>query len=155
MSSVKADAARPSEFFWLRTGEQAMAEMLAAIQTARHSVRMEMYIFNVSPIAERFREALIGACQRGANVQVLIDAFGSVALPQSFWETFKTSGGKFRWFNPLKLTRLSLRDHRKILVCDDRIGFIGGFNISTEYQGNGVTTGWRDLGLKIHGPMVP
>lgn len=150
-----SDSSAPSEFRWLRTGDQAMAEMLGAIDRATHSVRMEMYIFNASPIAERFREALIHACQRGLKVQVLIDAFGSITLPESFWQTFRESGGKFRWFNPLKLKRLSLRDHRKILVCDDRIGFVGGFNISTEYQGNGVTDGWRDLGLRIRGPLVP
>src|SRR5258706_481173 len=55
----------------------------------------------------------------------------------------------------LPFNRLGLRDHRKILVCDDAIAFIGGFNISTEYQGDGVTSGWRDLGMKICGSFTP
>lgn len=60
-------------------------------------------------------------------------------------------GGNVRWFNPLSLGRYAFRDHRKLLVCDDTVGFVGGFNISDDYAGDGVTQGWRDLGLEIRG----
>ena len=128
--------------------------MLDAIAAAQNSVRLEMYIFHESEIALQFRQELINACQRGLQVQVLIDALGSVTLPESFWDVFKMSGGEFRWFNPLNLHRLGVRDHRKILVCDEKVAFIGGLNISTEYQGDGVASGWRDLGMKICGPLA-
>jgi cardiolipin synthase len=59
-----------------------------------------------------------------------------------------------RWFNPLSLNRLGFRNHRKLLVCDESVAFIGGFNIAPEYEGDGVHSGWRDLGLKIEGPLV-
>ena len=113
-----------SEFRWLTTGEEALAEMLATIAAAEHSVRLEMYIFHPSDIAEAFRSELIAACRRGVRVRVLIDALGSIALPDSFWDEFRSSGGEMRWFNPLKLNRLTIRDHRKILVCDQRVAFI-------------------------------
>jgi cardiolipin synthase len=142
------------QFRWLHTGEQALSEMLQAVESAQHSIRLEMYIFHVSEIAEKFRTALVNASQRGVNVKILIDALGSVTLPDDFWDTLKSSGGDFRLFNPLRLHRFSVRDHRKILVCDDTIGFVGGFNISKEYHGDGVIVGWRDLGIKVCGPLV-
>lgn len=143
-----------SQYRWLRTGEQALSEMLSAIDAATTSIRFEMYIFHESPVASDFREALVDACQRGVKVQVLIDAMGSITLPESFWEPLKVSGGEFRWFNPLAVHRFSVRDHRKILVCDDECAFIGGFNIAPEYEGDGVVSGWRDLGLRVTGPIV-
>jgi cardiolipin synthase len=146
--------AEKSSFRWMCTGDQALAEMLDAILAAKISVRLEMYIVHTSAIAERFRQALINACQRGLHVRVVVDGLGSITLPDSFWEPFKTSGGEFRWFNRVSLLRFGLRDHRKILVCDDAVAFVGGFNIAAEYEGDGVTRGWRDLGLKICGPMA-
>lgn len=139
---------------WLRMGDDALAEMLVAIDLARQSVRLEMYIFHEGPVAEKFREALVAAASRGVAVQVLIDAFGSVTLPESFWDPLKGQGGQFRWFNPLTMKRLGLRDHRKILVCDEEIAFIGGLNIASEYAGDGVKSGWRDLGLRITGTLA-
>ena len=59
-----------------------------------------------------------------------------------------------RQFNPLVLNRFGVRDHRKMLICDERVAFIGGFNIAREYDGDGITTGWRDLGLKIEGSLA-
>jgi cardiolipin synthase len=56
-----------------------------------------------------------------------------------------------RIFNPLSLNRLGIRDHRKMLVCDSRIAYVGGFNIADEYDGDGISSGWRDLGLKLEG----
>ena len=143
-----------SSFRWMRTGNQALMEMLDAIDAAKSSVQLEMYIFHGGPIGQKFRDALVNACQRGVRVQVLVDAGGSVTLPDDFWASLRTSGGEFRWFNPLTLHHFGLRDHRKILVCDESVAFIGGFNIASEYEGDGVTKGWRDLGLKICGPLA-
>ncbi len=143
-----------SSFRWMRTGDQALAEMLDAIGEAKISVRLEMYIFSAHPIGEKFRESLVKACQRGVRVQVLVDAGGSVTLPDDFWTSFRAGGGEFRWFNPLTFHHFGLRDHRKILVCDESVAFVGGFNIAREYEGDGVSKGWRDLGLKICGTLA-
>ncbi len=146
--------AEKSSFRWMCTGNQALAEMLEAISAAKISVRLEMYIFTADPIGLKFREALVDACKRGVRVQVLVDAAGSVTLAEDFWAVFQKSGGKFRWFNRLTLHHFGLRDHRKSLVCDDTTAFVGGFNIAKEYEGDGVSKGWRDLGLKICGPLA-
>ena len=143
-----------SSFQWLPTGEAAFAALLEAIEAARASVRLETYIYADDPVGQEVRTALVEAQARGVRVQVLVDAFGSIYLPESFWEPLTALGGQFRWFNPLSLKRWSYRDHRKLLVCDETVAFIGGFNISQEYQGDGVTRGWRDLGLQIQGPLA-
>jgi cardiolipin synthase len=143
-----------ADFQWLHTGAEALGEMLAAIAAAQRSVRLEMYMFDPSPVADHFREALSDACRRGAKVQVLVDAFGSMSLPEGYWETLRAAGGQVRRFNPNGLKRFGIRDHRKILVCDDEVAIIGGVNIAAEYHGDGVASGWRDLGLKIRGSLA-
>ena len=152
-NSAGAPSASPT-FRLLRTGGEGLRLMLEAIQSARQSLRLETYIYDTSAVGERFREALVQACGRGVRVQVMIDAFGSVNLSTSFWNSLKKAGGLFAWFNPITLRRWSYRDHRKMLICDDHLAFIGGFNIAAEYEGDGVQHGWRDLGLEIGGPLV-
>jgi cardiolipin synthase len=136
-------------FRLLETVDEAFTVMLSTIDRAASSIRMEVYIFRLSPIGEAVRDALIRACQRGVQVQMMVDALGSVSLPEKFWDPLLAAGGQFRWFNPLKLKRLGFRDHRKVLVIDEKVAFIGGFNVAPEYQGDGVNKGWHDLGLQV------
>jgi cardiolipin synthase len=143
-----------TEFRWLQTGEKALGAMLAAIHGAQESIRLETYIYHTGETGEKFRDALTQACQRGVKVQVMVDAFGSANLPSTFWDSFVKAGGQFAWFNPLCLNRWCYRDHRKLLVCDLASAFIGGFNVADEYCGDGVTRGWRDLGLQLIGEPV-
>ena len=128
--------------------------MLEAIDAARESVFLEIYTFTASPLGEQFRDALIRVRRRGAQVRVMVDALGSMGLSRSFWNPLREVGGEFHFFNPYILNRFGVRDHRKLLVCDERVAFVGGFNIAPEYEGDGVTCGWCDIGLKIEGPLV-
>src|SRR5258708_1348918 len=139
---------------WLCNGQEVFPAMLAAIEAARTSVCFEAYIYSPGAIGLRFRDALIRARQRQARVQGLIDALGSFGLPTDFWKALTDAGGEVPWFNPLSMNRLGFRNHRKLLVCDGAVAFVGGFNIAPEYEGDGVTSGWCDLGLQIEGPLV-
>ena len=139
---------------WLRHGRAALEAMLESIRHARHSVRLETFIFHPDATGDSFRAELLAAQQRGVRVRVLCDAFGSYGLPKNYWHELVAAGGEFRWFNPLHINRIIYRDHRKILVVDDQLAFLGGLNIGAEYSGDGVTTGWRDLGLQIEGPLA-
>ncbi|HYT59749.1 MAG TPA: phospholipase D-like domain-containing protein [Haliangiales bacterium] len=141
-------------FRWLRTGDDTFAAMLSAIDSAKISIEFECYIYAVGPLGERFREALMRAARRGARVQVLIDSFGSITLSDSFWQPLRKAGGEMRWFNPLTLRRFNIRNHRKLLICDQTVAFVGGFNVGAQWEGDGVTRGWRDLGLQINGPLA-
>ena len=66
----------------------------------------------------------------------------------------RTEGGQLRWFNPMRLLRLSFRNHRKLLVTDGATAIVGGLNLADEYDGDGVNKGWRDLALEPRGPVV-
>jgi cardiolipin synthase len=146
--------ASSTDCIWLRGGQDVFPAMLAAINEARQSIRLETYTYAPGPLGERFREALVNARQRGVQVRVLFDALGSYTLPSAFWKPLLAAGGEVRQFNPLSLDRLGIRDHRKLLVCDERVAFVGGFNIAPEYEGDGVTHGWYDIGIKLGGRMA-
>jgi cardiolipin synthase len=147
-------AAKERNYNWLCNGLEVFPAMLAAIEGARRSVCLEAYIYSPEKLGQRFRDALVRACQRAVRVQVLVDALGSYNLPNEFWKPLIDVGGEVRWFNPLSLHRLGFRNHRKLLVCDGSVAFVGGFNIAPEYEGDGVAYGWCDLGLKLQGPLV-
>lgn len=135
---------------WLPTGAQAYARMLEVIGRATRSVRLETYIYRADRSGERFRIALTRAAERGVRVHVLVDGFGAATLPYDYWRDLEAAGGTVHVFNPLSLRGFGLRNHRKLLLVDDVLAIVGGFNIGDEYSGDGVETGWRDLGVELH-----
>lgn len=139
---------------WICTGDEIFPAMLAAVDAAQKNISLEVYIYQNSPLGIRIRDALTRAQQRGVRVRVLVDAIGSYQLPNNFWTPLQTAGGEVRVFNPLALKRVTIRNHRKLLICDEEIAFIGGFNIAREYEGDGVACGWCDVGMKISGGIV-
>ena len=149
-----APAVSASRATWLPTTNDGYREMLAAIGSATASIRFEIYIFKSGGPGDRFRDALIAAARRGVEVRVLLDGFGSAELVAGYWDGLVAAGGQAVLFNPGPLLRLPIRDHHKLVVVDQAIAFIGGFNIGPEYEGDGVSAGWRDLGLAIAGPAA-
>lgn len=147
-------AGEPTVVQWLNTGNEAFPAMLDAISAARISVRLESYIYTDGLLGRKFLGVLVAAQRRGVRVQVLVDALGSWLLPDDFFAELTALGGAVQFFNPLQLWRLGVRNHRKLLVCDDRVAFVGGFNISDEYDGDGVERGWRDLGVRVEHPAL-
>ncbi|HEY5297337.1 MAG TPA: phosphatidylserine/phosphatidylglycerophosphate/cardiolipin synthase family protein [Verrucomicrobiae bacterium] len=143
-----------SKLEWLCTGHDIFPAMLEVINKAEKSIRLETYIYSDDKLGRQFFVALLAAARRGVRVSVLLDAMGSWLLPGDFFKPLVQAGGEMRLFNPLRIWRFGVRDHRKILLCDDRVAFIGGFNISDEYDGDGVTCGWCDLGVKIENPAL-
>lgn len=139
---------------WYSAGSALFADMLAAINAARTSLALEMYIYADGHPGEAIRDALVRARERGVRVRVLLDAIGSFELPGDFWSPLTETGGEVRFFNPITLKRFAIRDHRKLLVCDHSEAFIGGFNVAPDYDGDGVSRGWRDFGLRVTGAIV-
>ncbi len=134
---------------WLRGGLEIFPSMLEAIAAARKSIRLETYIYTDGRVGRQFLEALLAAARRGVRVQVLVDAIGSWLLPDDFFNPLIAQGGEVRRFNPIHPWRFGVRDHRKLLLCDGAVIFIGGFNMADEYDGDGVTRGWCDLGMRM------
>lgn len=141
-------------FVWFDTGRSLLDALLAAITAAKSSVRLEMYLVRESPIGNRFREALTLAARRGVAVQMIVDAVGSYGLARDYFADLIAAGGAMRWFNELRLSSFSFRDHRKLLVVDETEAFVTGCNIAPEYYGDGVIAGWRDGGAGVRGPVV-
>lgn len=137
---------------WLPGGEALFPAMLAAIHKAQREIRLETYTFDPGRIGDQFRTALVTAAARGVKVQVLVDAVGSWNLPADYFQALAARGGVVRRFNPLHPARFGVRDHRKLLVCDSHVVFIGGSNIADEYDGDGRTKGWCDMGLRLRDP---
>jgi cardiolipin synthase len=114
-----------------------------------------MYIFREGEIGARVRDALVDAAARGVKVRVLTDAFGCLEMSRDYLKPIDDAGGECRCFNPLELRRFPYRDHRKLVVVDGETAFVGGFNIGPEYNGDGRTEGWHDLGMVLRGALVP
>ena len=134
---------------WLCDGHEIFPSMLEAIAASQKSIRLETYIYTDGKVGRKFLEALTAAASRGVQVQVLVDAIGSWLLPEDFFSPLIAKGAEVRRFNPIHPLRFGVRDHRKLLICDGTVTFIGGFNMADEYDGDGVTSGWCDLGLQI------
>ncbi len=143
-----------TSFRWLSTGRETFAYMAEAIRAAQQSVRLEMYIYRDDVIGQSIREALVETAQRGVKVQVLVDAIGSQGLDDDFWDVLREAKAEVRWFNPFRLDRFAIRNHRKLLLCDDATAMVGGYNIAVEYDGDGINEGWCDLGAIFTGPVV-
>jgi len=161
VNAVIGDEALPEEalelghrFRWLHTGTAAYDAMVAMIDAARRAVEVEFYTVEPGAPTDRLHDALQRALARGVRVRILVDAFGSSALPVAWDEGLRSAGADVRRFNPRRLLRWSFRDHRKLVVCDERVALIGGYNVTSEFEGDGIHDGWRDLGLLIEGPLA-
>jgi cardiolipin synthase len=131
---------------------------LDAIRSARRHVHLEYYIFRPDEIGERFSDAMIEAARRGVDVRFLYDAVGGMTLTSSFFRKLEQEGVAVARHIPMNLfTRrwiFNFRNHRKILVVDGEVAFMGGANIGEEYLGRSSIGKWFDLHLKIEGPAV-
>ncbi|SER03368.1 cardiolipin synthase [Solimonas aquatica] len=144
----------------LYDGEQAYPAMLAAIDGAQRSIWLASYIFDNDAVGRRFADALIAAQHRGVTVCVLIDDVGERYSLRRISGRFKGSGVQLARFNPLRLLppalHLNLRNHRKLLIIDDRIGYTGGMNLSARHL-TGAGSGRhavRDLHFELQGPLL-
>lgn len=144
---TRAPVAPPLFDRWIANGVEFSRKLIDALHAAAASIRLETYIYRDDRLGREVRAALVAAAGRGVAVRVLIDALGSVSLPGDFWTPLRDVGGDVRVFNPLALHRLPIRNHRKLIVVDEAVAGVGGFNVADEYTGDGITQGWADLGL--------
>lgn len=143
----------------LINGYETFREMLKSINEAKHHIHMEYFIIKDSDIGRRFQRALIKKAKEGLEVRIIYDAVGCWRLKENFFGPLKEAGVKLKPFLPVTLpffgNRLNYRNHRKILVVDGKIGFVGGINIGDEYLGKNKKMGfWRDTHLRLKGEAV-
>ncbi len=134
-------------------GVHLYEDMLAAIEGARSQVLFETYIWKGDETGERFKQALTAAADRGVEVYAIYDAFANLVVDPRFKSfsgvlrvlKYPIYNAGWRFFD----IRRYGRDHRKVLVVDDDVAFVGGFNIGASYA-----TEWRDTHCRITGPAV-
>jgi cardiolipin synthase len=139
-------------------GDELYAAMLREIATAHRSVRLESYIFAADEVGSRFIDALIERRKAGVPCILRVDAFGAFGLFDHEQELRLRRAGvrvirsrRWRW---QRFWRLQRRNHRKLLVVDDRVAYLGGFNIHRECSRAAVGDArWRDTQARMEGPV--
>ena len=134
-------------------------ELLHSLSLAQKSINIEFYIFKNDEIGMKILKLLEKKAREGIAVRLLYDSVGSRALNRKVLKEFIDAGGMIGEFFPswLKIINLNMnfRNHRKIVVIDNKIGFVGGFNIGDEYLGKSHKFGyWRDTHIKFKGDAV-
>lgn len=145
----------------LRDGHEAYPAMLRAIEGARSFVLLEMYWFAADRAGGPFVAALEQAARRGAQVLMLYDAVGSFGLSPSQlgalsqWATIVEHNPISPLHKRFRLARVTRRDHRKLLIVDGRVAFVGGINIAEPWlRPESGGEGWRDDAIEVTGPVV-
>lgn len=139
---------------FLPDGPDRLAALLDLIGSARKSLRLLYYIFAPDRSGRLVRKALIDAINRGVDVALLIDGFGSSKAPPDYFRELSEAGARFCRFLPSYGRRYLIRNHQKLALADDDRVLIGGFNVEDDYFKAADEGGWRDTGLLIEGPAA-
>jgi cardiolipin synthase A/B len=154
----------------LQDGPDTYKAMLVAIAAAKDHINMETYILDDDEIGRQFAQALIEKQQSGVQVNLIRDSAGTFSTPEAFFNRLKEAGVRVLEYNPINPLRSrkdwvwNQRDHRKLLIVDGLVVFLGGINISSVYSGGSLGTilkprsdggtVWRDTDLQLDGPVV-
>lgn len=143
-------------------GYQFFPALLQAISKARHHIHIDVFIFDNDPLGRLVADALIAKARQGVEVRVIYDDVACWKVPNSFFERMREESIEVHPFMPVKFpaftSKANYRNHRKVIVIDGRVGFIGGMNIALRYikgfgRGNHHQA-WRDTHMRIEGTAV-
>lgn len=140
-------------------GSASFDAWLEAIDGARRFVYFENYVVRDDRVGRAFREALIAKAHQGVPVCLIHDWLGCWATPNKYWKPLQEAGVQVRAFNRPSLAigdplGVLQRDHRKLVVADGEVAFVGGFCIGEEWTGSRSRPPWRDTGVEIRGPAA-
>lgn len=140
-------------------GDQKFEALMADLEQAESFIHMQYYIIRNDVLFERIVKILERKAAGGVQVRILFDAMGCRSVGRSYWKRLREKGIQTTEFFPAFLKRLQLRinyrNHRKIVIVDNRVAYLGGFNIGREYLGLDDGFGyWRDTHMRIRGSAV-
>lgn len=141
----------------LFNGEQKFPELIKCLKQAKDHIHVEYYIFDEDQIGNEIAEVLAGKAKEGVTVRFIYDDVGTSHIHKSYKKLFDRAGVEYYPFMPVyipKLSRANYRDHRKIVVIDGKVGFVGGMNVADRYINKNGKITWRDTHLKIEGDAV-
>jgi cardiolipin synthase len=139
-------------------GYTMLQSLIRELMKAKKHIHLEYYIFEDDAVGRLVRDVLIDRARAGVNVRVIYDDVGCWKVPRRFFEKMLEAGIEVRSFLrvrfPLFTSRVNYRNHRKIVIIDGRIGFIGGMNLAIRYLRGNRGEGWRDTHLLLEGRAV-
>lgn len=140
------------------TGAEMLQSLLAELEKATHHIHLLFYIFEADEVGRQVSDVLMRKAKEGVQVRVVYDDVGCWKVPNRFFEEMREAGVETRAFLkvrfPMFAGQVNYRNHRKIVVIDGKIGFVGGMNLAERYL-NGCSWGvWRDTHLLIEGKAV-
>lgn len=142
----------------LANGVEILPAMLSAIRSARKTITFENYLYWPGEVAQQFSEALAQQARAGVRVHVLLDYAGSHRMNPAHARLMEDAGVELKKFRPLRwynLDRMNQRSHRRLLVVDGRLGYVGGVGIGDAWQGDAdAPDHWRDSQVEVQGPAV-
>ena len=144
---------------FLPEGEQAFQTIIELIQNAKHSVYIATFILGKDETGTAIVHALAQKASQGLKIYLLLDALGSVRISKKFLLPLLEAGGRVAFFMPMIhwpfRGRANLRNHRKMIICDNLTAIIGGMNLASEYMGShGFIGRWQDLSLLVQGQVT-
>lgn len=140
-------------------GEEKFQDLRREMRKAEKFIHIQYYIIKNDEVFDSFVPILMDKVKEGVEVRILYDGMGGRFMPKRRWDELRQAGIQVGEFFPAFLGRLNLRvnyrNHRKIVVIDNKVGYVGGFNVGKEYIGKDKKFGyWRDTHLKIRGEAV-
>lgn len=143
----------------LLNGEEKFQALFNSLENATHHIHLSYFIFKDDEIGEDVLKILTRKVSEGVEVRVILDGMGSLSVSGKFMKRIRNAGIQAEWFFPIRFpfitSKLNLRYHRKIVVVDGSIGYLGGLNIGDEYLSRDSKLGfWRDTHLKLEGEAV-
>ena len=146
---------RPSYLTRLKNGTEFYAAEMESVRGARSTINLEFYEFNEGSVAKDMLAALAERAKAGVQVRLLVDALGSFTTHDAYFDGLRAAGGTMFWHHPLRWNtwqELNNRSHRKLLIVDGEVGYIGGAGIADhwlrEVDGQPV---WRDTVFRVQG----
>ena len=142
----------------LKNGEEKFPSLLEAIDKAKHHIHIEYYIFENDSIGKSIVDVLVKKAKEGVEIRFIYDDVGTSHLAHKFKKVFLESGVQFKPFSPVyvpQFSKANFRDHRKIVIIDGKVGFLGGMNVADRYiNRDSKNRYWRDTHLKISGDAI-
>ncbi|AYX83053.1 phospholipase D [Staphylococcus haemolyticus] len=139
-------------------GNKLYEKVIEDIYNAKNYIHLEYYTFELDGLGHRILDALETKLKEGLEVKILYDDVGSKKVRMSKFHHFESLGGEVEAFFaskfPLINFRMNNRNHRKIIVIDGQVGYIGGFNIGDDYLGLGKLGYWRDTHIRVEGDVI-
>ncbi len=157
---MRIDWTQGNHLTLLENGEAYYPSVFDAIAKARHEVLLETFILFDDKVGRQLQQALLQAANNGAKVHVLVDGWGSPELPPDFLQPLVDAGVDVRAFDPVvrllgMRVNMLRRMHRKLVVVDGEVAFVGGINYSIDHLEEYGPMAKQDYAVRIEGPLVP